>query len=145
MAKRKQPLTADEQLAELERGAGGDDAAEAAEAAAQADPREALCGPRDAAAGDQTDSSLTSPIGDTAPVWARVELPLGPVPIEQVRASRYHITRHVEARLSMEQGIALRRLEVGLDQAGARLRSGKRVASHADAIRWLLERIEESA
>ncbi len=67
------------------------------------------------------------------------ELPLGHVPIDEVRDQRYHITRHVEAQLSLKQGITLRRLFLALDELGTRLADGKRIIRNADVIRWILE------
>lgn len=47
--------------------------------------------------------------------------------------------RHIDCQLSAPQAETLGRLLCGLDQAGARLQSGRRVTTAADAVRWLLE------
>lgn len=67
----------------------------------------------------------------------RIEAQLAPL-FEQA----YRPT-HVEARLDPAQARVLRRLLDGLDQAGARLRNGRRVGSPADSVRWLLEQLDE--
>jgi len=70
------------------------------------------------------------------------EIPIGPLPAELIAAGKYHITRHVEVgNLTVLQSISLRRLVIGLDLADSRLANGKRPASVADAVRWLLERL----
>ena len=38
-----------------------------------------------------------------------------------------------------------KRLQRGLNETGARLTNGQRVASNADAVRWLLERMHEQS
>lgn len=73
-----------------------------------------------------------------------ISAPLGELPMEQVRAGKYYVSRHLEVQLSGEQAIALRRIVLGLDGQRAKLRNGKRVFKGADAIRWLLEQINES-
>ena len=47
--------------------------------------------------------------------------------------------RHIDCQLSGAQAETLGRLLCGLDHAGARLHSGRRVTTAADAVRWLLE------
>ena len=75
-----------------------------------------------------------------------IEAPMGFVPMEQVRQQKYYLNRKVEARLlTQPQQIAMRRLQRGLDETGARLTNGQRVASNADAVRWLLERMHEQS
>ena len=49
--------------------------------------------------------------------------------------------RHIDAQLNRQQALALRRLVLGLDLTDARLANYRRVISGADAIRWLLERM----
>lgn len=48
-----------------------------------------------------------------------------------------HIQTHVDAR----QGAGLKRVWIELDRAEAKLASGKRVASYADTVRYILEQI----
>ena len=48
---------------------------------------------------------------------------------------------HVDTQLSQQQAKGLRQLFDSLDQAGERLENGRRVATAADAIRWMMERI----
>lgn len=52
--------------------------------------------------------------------------------------------RHIELHLDGRQAEALTRLMRGLDDNGARLDRGRRVVSHVDAIRWLLEWVAQS-
>ncbi len=54
---------------------------------------------------------------------------------------RDHVSRHVEAQLDTAQADALKRAFVGLDEAGARLANGRRIASNADVVRYMLEQI----
>jgi len=69
-----------------------------------------------------------------------ITVPVGHVDVEQVRCGRIYVSRHVEAgKLTFQQRVSLRGLLQGLDQAGARLASGKRVGTNADVVRWLLE------
>jgi hypothetical protein len=70
-----------------------------------------------------------------------IGLPIGEVPMDQVRAGKYHVSRHLEAQINLDQAIALRKITLGLDAAGATLKSGKRIIKAADAVRWLLEQI----
>ncbi len=49
--------------------------------------------------------------------------------------------RHIEVVLYGEQQTAMKRLFKGMDEAGCRLKNGRRVASNADVFRYLLEQI----
>lgn len=70
---------------------------------------------------------------------ATISVPLGPVPGEAC-----YLSDHVEARLSTQrQRIAMRRLQHGLQESGARLADGRPVGTYGDAVRWLMERIGE--
>ena len=72
----------------------------------------------------------------------RIDVPVAGIPVDQVREGKYHISRHLEVnQLSLEQGIALRSITLGLDAQGAELKNKKWVTKPADAIRWLLERL----
>jgi len=71
-------------------------------------------------------------------------VPLGDVPLEEIRQGLYYLNRKVEVRLrDQHHQVTMRRLWLGLDRVGARLVNGQRVANNADAIRWLLEQIDE--
>jgi hypothetical protein len=104
-------------------------------------PAEAAC---DVQTGD-----LTAELGPRAqspipiPQSVTISVPIGFVPLNQVREQRYHLTAHVELQLlSLPQRVALRRLQIGLDQSGARLADGRRVVKNVDALRWVLEQVE---
>lgn len=63
--------------------------------------------------------------------------------LAELPESSYRPT-HVEARLDPPQAEALARLFQTLDEGGLRLKSGRRVTSSADAVRWLLEAVGEA-
>jgi hypothetical protein len=66
------------------------------------------------------------------------------LPVPEIDGEAY-LARHVEiARLSVRQARALRRLCLGFDAEGARLSNGKRINGPTDALRLLLERIEDA-
>ena len=68
-----------------------------------------------------------------------VEIPVAPAPVREDA----HRPLHVQVRLKTKaQRTAMRRLYEGLDQTGARMANGRRVHSLADAMRWVLERLE---
>ena len=52
-----------------------------------------------------------------------------------------NVSRHIDLQLDTVQARALKRAFVGLDESGSRLASGRRVASNADVIRFLLEQL----
>jgi len=68
-------------------------------------------------------------------VEASLALPLRDVPEED------YCARHIDTRLDLPQAVALARLFRGLDEAGARLASGRYVKSQADAVRYVLEQL----
>ncbi len=52
---------------------------------------------------------------------------------------------HIEVQLrTLEQKRAMRRLFDGLNQAGARMKNGRRVQSYPDVVRYVLKRIAAS-
>jgi hypothetical protein len=61
-------------------------------------------------------------------------LPLGP-------PARGYLNQHVDVQLTPPQATALKSLLAGLDHTGLRLGTGRRPATGADAIRWLLDQI----
>lgn len=63
------------------------------------------------------------------------------VPLRPPVKPRYH-ARHVEVQLDNDQALALSQLFEALDHGGQRLKSGRRVTSAADALRWLLEKLD---
>ena len=64
------------------------------------------------------------------------------VPISDVSLDNCHIRTHIDVQsLSRNQGTVLRRLQLALDNRGAKLANGRRVVTPPDAIRWLLEEI----
>lgn len=64
------------------------------------------------------------------------------VPLSTAGKRGCYISKHVEIRMTHEQGVTLRRLHLALDTEGARLANGRRVIHLADAVKWLLEQIE---
>lgn len=64
------------------------------------------------------------------------------VPLSTAGKRGGYISKHVEIRMTHEQGVTLRRLHLALDTEGARLANGRRVIHLADAVKWLLEQIE---
>jgi len=83
---------------------------------------------------------LISPIGPIAPIPVPSTVTIA-VPFSSASLDHCYISTHVDAQLSHQQGLALRRLHLGLDAAGARLANGRRVATPPDAVRWLLEQV----
>ncbi len=71
-----------------------------------------------------------------------LQLPLGALDADAYRGRGLQ-DKHCEARLDRPQADTLRRVFNGLDATGARLRNGKRIASNADVVRWILERVAE--
>jgi hypothetical protein len=67
------------------------------------------------------------------PAVALVEIPMAAVADELYRP------RHVQVQLDRRQSLTLKRAMAGLDAAGARLASGRRVGSACDVIRWVLD------
>lgn len=55
------------------------------------------------------------------------------------------LPRHVALTLDAKQGHGFKRLFKGLDETNARLAGGRRVASKADVLRWLLEQFSMAA
>jgi len=53
-----------------------------------------------------------------------------------------NVARHVDIQLDTHQAKALKRAFVGLDHSGARLANGRRIASNADVVRYVLEQLE---
>ncbi len=100
----------------------------------------------DAPGGPATEPATISQEMDPAPSTVSIDVPLGQVDLDQVAAGKLHLSRHVEiGRLTHDQKLALRRLQRGLDQSGARLANGKRIGSNADAVRWLLEQVAKES
>jgi len=60
------------------------------------------------------------------------------IPVALTDSDAYRST-HVDVQLNREQAESMHRIFHGLDQAGARLQNGRRIATNADAFRWLLE------
>ena len=60
------------------------------------------------------------------------------VPMSRITLTGF-VGSHVDVQLSHSQAVALRRLFHALDAAGTRLTNGRRVATTADAVRWILE------
>ena len=102
--------------------------------------------------GPYSDEAETEPIGDVPaplPGPPAGEAPIVVVsltaPISGASLETCYISRHADVRLSLDQGLMLRRLYAALDQTGLRLANGRRVANPPDAIRWLLEQLGGSA
>ena len=72
-------------------------------------------------------------------------IPLCDPPAGMIDEYQNRLKRHLDVRLTMDQGIALRRLLLGLDAHNARLRDGRRVLCSADVIRWLLDQLDPPA
>jgi hypothetical protein len=71
----------------------------------------------------------------SAPASATITLPIGTI------APGVFVSRHVDVQLKGAQARAMRRLFEGLLDQGAKLANGRRVASPADAIRYVLEQL----
>lgn len=67
--------------------------------------------------------------------FAQIEAPMSGTAIGYIR-KRYDV------KLSGQQATAVRRLTLGLGEAGAKLQDGKFVESGTDAIKWLLENLK---
>jgi hypothetical protein len=52
---------------------------------------------------------------------------------------------HLDLRLDRPESELLKAMHGGLDATGTRLRCGRRVASKADVVRWLLEQLSAQA
>jgi hypothetical protein len=77
-----------------------------------------------------------------APVVELIEID---VPFSDMQLDGCYISCHLDVRLTRRQGDTIRRIQLGLDAAGARLANNRRVVTQADAIRWLLEEIGREA
>lgn len=66
------------------------------------------------------------------------------VPFEMPPGDEYY-PRHLEVQMTPEQARAARAIVIGLQERGERLRNDRLVQTHADAIRWLLERLDTLA
>jgi hypothetical protein len=77
---------------------------------------------------------------ETLPDGVTITLPLADAP----PASMSHHVR-IDGNLRGVHGATLIRLRNGLNNQGARLRDGKFVQSYTEALRYLLEKIEEAA
>lgn len=70
---------------------------------------------------------------------SRVVLTVPIVPIDD----RAYISTHVDVQLTSDQARGLRRVFNALHREAIKLDNGRFVQSPPDAVRWLLERIEE--
>ena len=61
------------------------------------------------------------------------------VPIAEVPAATWGL--HINTHLSLDQSFALRRAREALDRRQATLSNGRRVVSHCDALKYVLEQI----
>ena len=68
---------------------------------------------------------------------AEVALPIGPTPASQWYPASIHVT------LTRRQGIMLRRLREGLQDADETLADGRPVRDWTKTIRWLLEKLAD--
>ena len=71
---------------------------------------------------------------------ADVDVRIIEVPMAEVTGS--WSSAKVETTFYREHGMALRKLRQALDNQQATLRSGQRVTSLSNAVRWLLEQID---
>lgn len=55
-----------------------------------------------------------------------------------------YVPTHLDLQLSPKQGEGLRRLFIGLDKAGNRLRDGRRITYFTDVVRALLEQAADA-
>lgn len=77
---------------------------------------------------------VAAPKQPPAPDTVLIEVPVGPL-------EGYQST-HVEVgRMTADQSAGLARLRIGLDRAGAKLKTGQRVIDNPSAVRWVLEQI----
>jgi hypothetical protein len=70
---------------------------------------------------------------------ATIELPIGMEPVAQWYPASIHVT------LTKRQGMMLRRLREGLQDADATLDNGRPVRDWTKTIRWLLEKLADQA
>lgn len=56
-----------------------------------------------------------------------------------------YVSRHVDVRLDPDQANSLRRILDGLAATGACLRNKRRIETIGDALRWLLEQVDQPA
>ena len=77
--------------------------------------------------------------GENAYDTVTIEIPVGPV-----RPNDY-LTEHVEVQLGPTEKRGLRRLVEGVLRMSPLLANGRKVASNPDAIRYLLQLIDEAA
>jgi hypothetical protein len=62
------------------------------------------------------------------------------VPIAEMPPATWGL--HIDVKLTAAQSTALRRITQGLDVRGATLGNGRRVVNAADAVRFVLEQIQ---
>ncbi len=62
------------------------------------------------------------------------------VPLADANLEGY-CTRMINVRLDRHQGMALKRLRLGLENAGEKLANGSEVSDNSKVIRWILEQL----
>ncbi|HUX00382.1 MAG TPA: hypothetical protein VMY35_05315 [Phycisphaerae bacterium] len=97
-----------------------------------------------------TDPNAPEPADNTEPAAAEtitigIEVPVGPPPARGGHVgTRIDIPhRHLDCQLTRPQGRLLRRVRDALHQQGQLLRNGNNIRTNNDAIRWLLEQIDD--
>lgn len=55
-----------------------------------------------------------------------------------------HVLRTLNVRLGRDQAMALKRLRLGLENAGETLKDGTEVTDNSKVVRWLLEQVEKA-
>ena len=93
-------------------------------------------GPNDNPSTEAMDNPRRSPL---VGFRAEVRVPVGPVPASNWYPSNIHVT------LTRRQGIALRRLREGLQDADEQTADGRLVRDWTKTIRWMLEKIADEA
>lgn len=52
-----------------------------------------------------------------------------------------YISRHLDVRLTIDQGRALKKLTAGLAAHGKKLARGRKIMTPGDSVRWILEQL----
>jgi hypothetical protein len=98
---------------------------------------------------EEVEQDAEEPIGDVPTPLPEPPSPEPPsvvsvsAPLSNADLNGCYISTHADVHMSHEQGRTLRRLHLALDAEGARLASGRRIITSADAVRWLLEQINQ--
>lgn len=82
-------------------------------------------------AANATDGEQPEPVAITD---LKIEIPLA-------KSAMGYASKHVEVRFDQDQRDTLRRIHDALIERNAKLRSGRRVNSNADVVRWMVDQV----